>query len=865
MKFLIRALLALLGLALTGVLAAGAAAGAAWYFLKPGLPSVEHMRDVPLQMPLRVYSRDGRLIAQLGEYRRFPVRYEDIPQVLIQAVLAAEDDRFFEHPGFDYEGLLRAGTNLVLTGQRTQGGSTITQQLARAYFLTPERTFVRKAKELLLALQIERAFSKQEILALYLNKIFFGQRAYGVAAAAEVYYGKSLEQLNLAEAATIAGIPKAPSLLNPVSNPDGARGRRAYVLGRMHELDFIDDDALAAALEAPVESRLHGPSIQLDAPYVAEMVRAEMAARFGPEATSAGYRVITTIDSRLQAQADMALRMALLEYDHRHGFRGPLARNALDSSGASPADDASLQRLLDAYPAHPSLHPAVVLALDRGDNSADVYLHDVGRATVPWTALRWRAFVDDQTVGPPVQGVGDMLAVGDVVYLLHTANRGWVLGQLPVVQGALVALDPLDGATVALSGGYDFFASKFNRAVQAKRQPGSSFKPFVYSAALENGFNTATVINDAPLVFERAGPNGEDWRPQNNTGEFYGPTRLREGLVKSLNLVSIRVLLRTGIGRAIRYIQSFGLPDSVLPRNPTMALGSGTAAPREMAAGFAAFANGGHRVDAYLIERIEDARGQVIFAAPEKLACEECGQAWAGNNEPEPAPPADTGAGPGAATPEASVPADGPRARPGAELPGYADAREMIAHASAWHPTVAETPEFLAADGHAPRIITPENAYLMYDLMRDVIRNGTGRRALALGRGDIAGKTGTSNDRRDAWFSGFNGDLVATVWVGFDEERSLGEREEGSRTALPMWIYFMEGALRGVPESTLARPPGIVSARVSADTGMLAPAGAPGSLFELFRESDMQQLEAEAAALLPGSGTPQSGSENEIF
>lgn len=864
MKFLIRALLALLGLALTGILAAGAAAGAAWYFLKPSIPSVENMREVPLQMPLRVYSRDGLLIAQLGEYRRLPVRYEDIPPVVVQAVLAAEDDRFFEHPGFDYEGLMRAGTNLVLTGQRTQGGSTITQQLARAYFLTPERTFVRKAKELLLALQIERAFSKQEILALYLNKIFFGQRAYGVAAAAEVYFGKTLDQLTLAEAATIAGIPKAPSLLNPVSDPGRARERRAYVLRRMHELNFIDDETLSSALAAPVESRLHGPGMQLDAPYVAEMVRAEMTARFGPDATSAGYRVVTTIDSRLQAQADMALRMALLEYDQRHGYRGPLARNVLDRSGTA-ADDAYLQRLLDAYPSHPSLYPAVVLALDPRDNSADFYVHDVGRTTLPWASLRRRAFVDDETVGPPVESVGEVLAPGDVVYLLRTVNRGWVLGQLPVVQGALVAIDPLDGATVALSGGYDFFASKFNRAVQAKRQPGSSFKPFVYSAALEHGFNTATIINDAPLVFERAGPNGEDWRPQNNTGEFYGPTRLREGLVKSLNLVSIRVLLRTGVGRAIRYIRSFGLPDSALPRNPTMALGSGTAAPREMAAAFAAFANGGHRVEPYLIERIEDARGHVVFEAPVKLACEECVQTWSGDNQPPPEEATFTEVGTADGDPGASMPAAGPKGRPGAELPRYADAREMIEHAGTWRPTVAETPAFLSADGRAPRIITPENAYLMYDLMRDVIRNGTGRRALALGRGDIAGKTGTSNDRRDAWFSGFNGDLVATVWVGFDEERSLGEREEGSRTALPMWIYFMEGALRGAPESTLTRPPGIVSARVSADTGLLAPAGAPGTIFELFRESDMLQMEAEAAALVPGGGAPASGSENEIF
>lgn len=859
MKFFFRAFLALLGLALTLLIAAGAAGAAAWYFLSPGLPSVETIRDVPLQMPLRVYSRDGRLIAQLGEFRRTPVRHVDIPDVVVQAVLAAEDDRFFEHPGFDYQGLVRAGTNLLLTGQRTQGGSTITQQLARAYFLTPERTFVRKAKEILLALQIERAFSKEEILALYLNKIFLGQRAYGIAAAAEVYFGKGLHQLTIAEAALLAGIPKAPSLLNPVSDPERARERRGYVLRRMLELSFIDEDEYEAAVLSPVESRLHGPDIELDAPYIAEMVRAEMVARFGADATSAGYRVVTTVDSRLQADADRALRTTLLEYDRRHGFRGPLERDVLGRLDSTLPRETALQRLLDAYPAHPDLFPAVVTSL-RGDNSANLFVHDIGDVTVPWSGLRWRAWVDDDTVGSTPQTAADMVAVGDVVYLLRTVNRGWLLAQLPSVQGALVALDPMDGATVALSGGYDFFASKFNRAVQAKRQPGSSFKPFVYSAALELGFTPATVINDAPIVFESANPDQEVWRPENNTGRFYGPTRFREALVQSLNLVSIRILLRTGVEPVIRHIKPFGLPDSVMPRNPTMVLGSGAAAPRDMAAGFAGFANGGHRVAPYLVERIEDAHGVTVFDAPRKLVCQTCVEQWASDAQ-QPAPTAMASPFP----PASSLP-EGPATRPGQEIPLYQDAAEMMAHAGNWQPTVNEAPEFLADSEQAPRIITAENAYLMYDIMRDVIRKGTGRRALALGRSDLAGKTGTSNDRRDAWFSGFNAGLVATAWVGFDQERTLGAREEGSRTALPMWMYFMADALKGQPEAPLPRPAGVVTARISADTGLLALASTPDAMFELFRESDLATLGTDPGNNAPASGfrTPVADG-NEIF
>ena len=834
MKTVTRVLIALVGLGVLAGLAGVIAVAGVYFYLSPDLPSAETLRDVKLQVPLKVYSRDGRLMAQIGEMRRTPKRYDEIPPVVVNAFLAAEDDRFFEHPGFDYQGIIRAAINLVRTGERTQGGSTITQQLARVYFLSRERTFVRKAKELLLALQIEREFTKEEILALYLNKIFLGQRAYGVAAAAEVYFGKDLGALSVAEAATIAGIPKAPSTLNPVSNPERARERRAYVLRRMLELDYIDQEGFDAAIATPVESRLYGPKVALEAPYVTEMVRGEMVARFGPEAYTDGYRVVTTVDARLQGFADRALRTALLEYDRRHGYRGPAMRKTLEQLDAELPIDAALAQLVASLPRYPDLHTAVVLELG-DDNSAGVYVRDTGRVRLPFDSLNWRPYVSDSSVGPAPASVADVVAPGDVIYLLKTADQGWRLAQLPAVQGAFIALDPSDGAIIAISGGYDFYASKFNRAVQSRRQPGSSFKPFIYSAALENGFTPATVVNDAPVVFDQPGDE-EVWRPENNSRTFYGPTRMREGLVRSLNLVSVRILLGAGISKTVAHVKSFGLPATALPANPTLALGSGGASPRDMAAGYAVFANGGHRVEPYIIDRVVDATGQVVLESLPPLVCAACEAAAA----PESAALAEAAGLPAASTDLRVLP-NGPASPDLDEVPAYADARAMIAHATSWRPEPLETPAFFSEQPLADRAISAQNAYLMYDMMRDVIRRGTGRRALALGRQDLAGKTGTSNDRRDAWFSGFNSELVATAWVGFDQERSLGAREEGSRTALPMWIYFMEKALAHVPESPLDRPPGIVTARIMPETGQLAPAGASGAIFEIFMAGNVPE------------------------
>jgi penicillin-binding protein 1A len=867
MSFWLRILPVLVGLAVTGVLAGLALVTGAYYFFRPDLPSAEALRNVELQIPLRVYSRDGRLIDQIGEKRRIPADFEEIPEAVIQAFLAAEDDRFFEHPGFDYQGIMRAAVNLAVTGSRTQGGSTITQQLARVYFLTRERTFVRKAKELILAIQIERKFTKQEILALYLNKIFLGQRAYGVAAAAEVYFGKLLPELTVAEAATIAGLPKAPSNLNPVSSPLRATERRAYVLGRMLELGFISADEYTTATTTPMVSRLHGPSVQLRAPYISEMVRAEMVERFGLEAYTRGYQVITTVDSQLQAAANSALREGLLEYDRRHGYRGPELQDALAGIGADPDgpggySEAELAAMLATRPSYQALDAAVVLAVDQ-DNTAEVYIRDRGLATVSWENIDWRAWLTDNSLGPRPDSAAEVVTPGDVIRLMYAADRGWVLTQLPAVQGALVALNPEDGAVAALAGGFDFNASKFNRAVQSRRQPGSSFKPFIYSAALDNGFTPATLVNDAPVVFDDANLE-ESWRPENYSRQFYGPTRLREALVRSMNLVSIRVLRGSGIDNTREHVRNFGLPETALPRNLSLALGSGGASPLNMAAGYAVFASGGYRVTPYVLDRVLDSESREIFASEPSRVCRACDPSPEeqlalelqefGDPDQEPRP--------------LTVNPDAARSPTDTEVPDYGSTEAMMAHGLSWRPTSTDAPLFVRRyQKPAERVVSATNAYLIYDMMRDVIRRGTGRRALELGRKDIAGKTGTTNERRDAWFNGYNGDLVATAWVGFDQERSLGAREEGGRTALPVWNAFMAEALAGTADATIPRPPGIVTVRIDPESGLVAPAGASGAIFEIFEAGKVPEaLAAEPDPVFSdSSGTITGDSNNEAL
>jgi penicillin-binding protein 1A len=786
MKRILAALLALLFTAPVLVLLGFAGA---YQFLAPEIPDAQSLRSVKTQMPLRVYSRDGKLIAQIGEQRRIPVTWGDVPKVVVDAFLASEDDRFYEHPGVDWQGLVRALAANVAAGGMREGGGTITMQLARNTVLTSERTLRRKLKEVFLALRLEREFSKQEILTLYLNRIFLGQRAYGIGAASEVYFDRHVSDLGLAEAALLAGLPRAPSVDNPIASVERARERRAYVLRRMLELGMIDSAAHDAAHAVPIANRLHDPMIELDAPYVAEMVRAEMLRRHGPDALTSGFFVTTTLESRLQQAANTATWRTVLEYERRHGYRGPLER--LDP--ASLDDAVALGSAFKRNPGRGSLVTAVVTRV--GEREAVAIRRNGSEVALDWDAMAWaRPALEQGALGPSPRTAGEVLAAGDVVCLEPLPEGKFRLGQLPAVAGALVALAPRDGAIVALVGGFDFGASKYNRVTQAQRQPGSAFKPFLYSAALERGFTPATLVNDAPIVFPGGGgiEGNEEWRPQNITRKFYGPTPMREGLVRSRNLVSIRLLRGAGVGFATRHIANFGFAPAALPANLTLALGTGQVTPLEMARGFAVFANGGALVTPYFIDSVRDTGGHLVFEAAPLLACPACDATTATPSE------------------------DG------------------VVQAAA--PVVA-APVALPAERRAPQAISPANAFVMTDMMNDVVQRGTAQRAAtALGRRDIAGKTGTTSDRRDTWFVGFNADLAAAAWIGFDQERSLGEQEEGGKTALPMWIYFMEEALRDRPEHRQPEPPGVVRMWVSRETGAPTRANAPGALFETFLE-----------------------------
>ncbi len=795
------------------------AALAAYFYIAPALPDVETLREVKLQVPLRIYTRDGRLMAEFGEQRRLPVRYDQLPQQVVDAFLAAEDDRFFEHPGVDYQGLTRAVISLALTGERRQGGGTITMQLARNFFLTREKTYVRKIKEIFLALRIETELSKQEILALYLNKIFLGQRAYGVAAAGEVYYGKDLDQLSLAEIATIAGLPKAPSRDNPITSPQRARERRAYVLRRMQELGKITPEQHDAAMAAAAPAALHGPTVESVAPYVAEQVRSEMLNLYGRAAYNDGYVVTTTLDSRLQQAAVRALRQTLLEYDRRHGFRGPVAR----APEAVAEGRIAWLALLETFSQPADLSLGLVTAV--GEKNAELTLRDGRDVKVDWSGLAWaRSFVDQNTRGPEPKTAAEILVPGDVVYLIRVASGKWELAQLPEAQGAMIAMDPRDGAIVALTGGFDYYTSKYNRAVQARRQPGSSFKPFIYSAALERGFTAASLINDAPVVFQDATLEGT-WRPENYSGRFYGPTRLREALIRSRNMVSIRLLREIGISYALEHVQRFGFPPGDLPRNLSLALGSATVTPLQIAQGYTVFANGGYRTESYFIDRIRSANGDILFEADPAIVCQACATEDESGSK-------DRGQQRGSSL----FSLNGGDSAATESKPSLVD--PVLLRDTGFETALAD-PELSGENPllrQAQRAIPAQNAYLITDLMRDVVRRGTAARAYReLKRGDLAGKTGTTNDRRDAWFSGFTPDIVATAWVGFDKERSLGRREEGGRTALPMWIYFMREATAGLPERSRTPPSGLVTVRISPETGLLASAGDRSAVFETFR------------------------------
>jgi penicillin-binding protein 1A len=787
-------LIVLAVMCVTGItLAAAYAFICAYVYLEPTLPSVAAMKNNELSVPLRVYTSSGDLIAQIGEQRRNPVKYDQIPLIVRESFIAAEDDRFFEHHGFDWQGVLRALFVNATSGE-TQGASTITMQAARSAFFTQDRTVRRKLQEIFVTQRLEHEFTKEEILALYLNVIFFGQRSYGVAAAAETYFGKPLDKLTLSEAATLARVPQWPSKYNPIANPQGAAERRNYVLRRLREKGYITPEQEVSAKAEIVSSEAHRALADVEAPYVAEMVRLEIEKRFGKGAQDAGYKVYTTIDGRLQAAANKALRVGLVDYDRRHGWRG--ATNKVELTGNENVE--ALEALLDEYGSVGFLQPAIVVSV--AEKQAQVYIKGQGTANIEWAGLSWaRRRASDLALGPAPKSAAEVLARGDVVFVVHERpDAPAALAQVPEAESALIALDPNNGAVLSLVGGFDFFSGngRFNRVTMARRQPGSGFKPFLYSAALANNFTPASVILDAPITVDD--PNAEEvWRPRNHGGGLNGPTRLREALVQSRNLVSIRLLRELGVKPVIDYAQNFGFSKEQLMRanNLTLALGSFDATPLQVVSGFAVFANGGYRVAPFYIDRIEGPGGQIVYSAEPATVCAECKDPISSVSEAERAKSKDLSA----------------TMVPPTRL--TAEARRTQA---------------------AEQAISPEVNFLINDIMRDVITRGTGRRAMALGRSDLRGKTGTTDQSVDTWFNGFNESIVASVWVGADDNRPLGELEEGALTAVPIWVDYMREALRGVPEKQRAIPDGIVEMKVNANTGGTDNADlAP--LFEYFR------------------------------
>ncbi|WP_299580640.1 penicillin-binding protein 1A [uncultured Microbulbifer sp.] len=841
-------LLALLWLSLAGAAGAAMVFASIYLFLKPGLPSVESLRDIRLQTPLRVYSQDMKLIGEFGEKRRNPITIEQTPEPFIKAILAAEDASFYSHNGVSIRGLMRAASQLVQTGSIQSGGSTLTMQVARNFFLSREQRFIRKFNEILLSLQIERELSKDEILQLYINKIFLGNRAYGFQAAAHVYYGRDIKDLSLAQWAMMAGLPKAPSTFNPIANPTRALVRRNWILKRMLDLGYIDQDEYKHSMTAPVTASYHSRDLDLDAPYIAEMARKEAVELFGDSAYTDGYQVITTVNSRLQDEARKALQNGLETYDARHGYRGPEQRLPPELLH----DSDQLVDLLHEIPVLGGLEPGVVTAVE--PKLLQVQLRNRQVVEIPWEngLDSIRPYVSESARGPRLQSADKMFAPGDVVRLRrieisHTEVVGspdsapetnpvedasqpdpfaepkeqvatpqepqvteeWELAQVPSAQGALVSIDPKDGAIRALVGGYDFRQSHFNRVTQAARQPGSSFKPFIYASAIERGYTAASMINDAPIIFEET--NLQDvWRPENDGGTFLGPTRLRMALYKSRNMVSIRLLQALGLDYALGFVEGFGFDRSKLARNLTIALGSSALTPLDMVRGYAAFANGGYRVEPYLVDRVLDVNGEILYQALPLTVCNDCPEP---GSEPEGGheEPVDLSAlqqeegGPD----QGSEPADLQELPVGPLDPSKSQARPL-----------------------APRAMSPETAYIMDSILKDVIKKGTGRRARAMKRGDIAGKTGTTNGPRDAWFSGYSPYLATSAWVGFDSYGELGKNEYGGSAALPIWVEFMTEALEGLPERHLPQPDGIVTVRINPKNGLRT---SYGGMFEIFR------------------------------
>ncbi|MFO2802268.1 penicillin-binding protein 1A [Legionella pneumophila serogroup 1] len=740
-----------------------------YLYLESQLPNVDSLKTVQLQVPLQIFSKEDLLIQEYGEKKRIPVTYDEIPPTLIHALIATEDQRFFEHPGVDVMGLGRAAVSMLKTGTKSQGGSTITMQVARNFFLSRKKTFLRKFNEIMLAIKIDRELSKEKILELYLNRVYLGNRAYGVGAAAMVYFGKSLKDLNLAELAMIAGLPQAPSTQNPIANPLAAKKRRDHVLERLLEEHYINEEQYQNAVNQPITAKYHGTNIKVKAPYVAEMIRQSLYDNFGPEAYTKGYKVYTTIDGKLQNTANEVVEKNLIAYDHRHGYRGPIA-NIGEKDSQSPK---IRQKYLRQYPELNSLIPAVVTEVR--EKEATAALQNGQIIIIPWEGMSWArpALKRGGWVGKSPTKAQQVVAAGDIIYV-HPTEKSWQLAQIPEAESAMVAMNPKNGAIEVLVGGFNFSKSKFNRATQSSRQPGSSFKPFVYAAALNNGYNLATLINDAPIVVDDPSqPNL--WRPHNVNLKFNGPTRLKQALVQSKNLVSIRILDDIGIDYTIDFLTRFGFNKKSLPRALSLALGSLSISPMDLTTAYAVFANGGYKVEPYLIDHITDADGKILLQAKPSVVCDPCDK------------------------------------------------------------------DKVDASTLAPRVISEDIAFLMNTALRDVIQHGTGRAARVLNRQDIAGKTGTTNDQVDAWFAGFNPNLVVTTWIGFDNPKSL--HEYAANLALPLWIDFMKVALKDKPETELKQPENVIAVRIDPVSGLLAKPNQVNGIIEYFRQNEVPSEE----------------------
>lgn len=823
-------------------------------YIEPQLPDVATLKDVRLQIPMQVYSADGELIAQYGEKRRIPLTLSQIPPVMVKAFIATEDSRFYEHHGVDPVGIFRAASVALFSGHASQGASTITQQLARNFFLSPERTLMRKIKEVFLAIRIEQLLTKDEILELYLNKIYLGYRAYGVGAAAQVYFGKNADQLTLSEMAVIAGLPKAPSTFNPLYSLDRATSRRNVVLSRMVSEGYITQTQYAEARAEAIEADYHAPEIAFSAPYLSEMVRQEMMARYGEKAYEDGYRVYTTITRKVQQSAQDAVRNNVMDYDMRHGYRGP--SNVLWKPGEAAWDSKKIADTLKALPSYGPLEPAVVTAANPQEAMAT--LADGTSVSLHMEGVRWaRPYRSDTQQGPTPRKVTDVVQTGQQIWV-RPVNEGWWLAQVPDVNSALVSINPRDGAVLALVGGFDFNQSKFNRATQALRQVGSNIKPFLYTAAMDKGLTLASILNDVPISRWDAGA-GSDWRPKNSPDEYSGPIRLRQGLGQSKNVVMVRAMRAMGVDYAAEYLQRFGFPAQNIVHTESLALGSASFTPMQVARGYAVMANGGFLVDPYFITKIENDQGGVLFEAKPKIACADCDIPVIYGD-----------------TPKSNV-------LENKDMENVATSQEQPNSGVPMPQLEQANQDLVARSGgqeYAPHVINTPLAFLIKSALNSNVFGepgwqGTGWRAgRDLKRNDIGGKTGTTNSSKDAWFSGYGPGVVTSVWIGFDDHRrDLGRTtasgaikdqisgyEGGAKSAQPAWDAYMQAVLSGVPEEPLTPPPGIVTVNIDRGTGQLASGGSSRQEYFIEGTQPTQQAVHEV-----GTTIIDNGETHELF